>query len=323
MNLEWGGGHEGLSSGGARFASSLRCSFVVTLLLAFPGLTPEATAPPSIILPNSATKAPEDPTPRSSSFIAVRHPFGVGERFVYDIRWGVITAGSASLEVRAQVERNSRPAYHLVATARSNRLIDAFYKVRDSNEAWLDMQTLVSHGYEQHLREGPRYWVDESVVFNHEQRRCYIVEVKKDQREERQAAIPPNVLDIFSSFYYVRTQPLEVGRRLVLDVSTSGKTWPLVVEVKRRETVRVPAGRFECFLLEPSLRERGLFIKKGKRLEVWITVDERRMPVLMRSEVFIGHVSAELVGAKMVPLALEQGELDVAELSGGARSVEK
>lgn len=226
-------------------------------------------------------------------------PFGVGERFVYDIRWGFLTAGSASLEVREEVKMDGRPAYHLVAAARSNSVIDAFYKVRDSNEAWLDVQSLASHGYEQHLREGPRFWVDERVVFHQQTRRCHIVEVTKGGREERQADIPHNVLDVFSSFYYVRASPLKVGRRFVMDVNTSGKNWPLVVEVKGLEIITVPAGRFTCFRVEPSLRERGLFIKKGKRLEVWITADERRLPVLMRSEVFIGHVSAELIEAKM------------------------
>ena len=56
-----------------------------------------------------------------------------------------------------------------------------------------------------------------------------------------------------------------------------------------------------CYRVEPVLRERGIFISKGKKLEVWLTADARHMPVLMRSEIFIGHVSAELVRQKTLP----------------------
>ena len=55
------------------------------------------------------------------------------------------------------------------------------------------------------------------------------------------------------------------------------------------------AGKFLCYRVEPILREKGIFISKGKKIEVWMTADARHMPVLMRSEIFIGHVSAELV----------------------------
>ena len=42
------------------------------------------------------------------------------------------------------------------------------------------------------------------------------------------------------------------------------------------------------------MRERGLFIQKGKKMQVWLTADEKKMPVKMRAEIFIGHVTAEL-----------------------------
>ena len=57
----------------------------------------------------------------------------------------------------------------------------------------------------------------------------------------------------------------------------------------------MPAGTFDCFLVEPQLRTPGMFIAKGKKLQVWLTADDRHMPVRMRTEVFFGHVVADLV----------------------------
>jgi hypothetical protein len=47
-------------------------------------------------------------------------------------------------------------------------------------------------------------------------------------------------------------------------------------------------------IVEPLLAEgTGLFVKEG-RLKIWLTDDERRIPVRMRSKVAIGSVSADL-----------------------------
>jgi hypothetical protein len=45
--------------------------------------------------------------------------------------------------------------------------------------------------------------------------------------------------------------------------------------------------------VEPVLKYPGIFENKGK-LTVWVTDDQRRIPVLMRSKILIGAISAVL-----------------------------
>jgi hypothetical protein len=66
----------------------------------------------------------------------------------------------------------------------------------------------------------------------------------------------------------------------------------------KRETIKTKAGKFKCVVVEPFMREEGIFIQKGRKLQIWMTDDERKIPVQMRVEVFFGHVSARL--AKML-----------------------
>ncbi|MBI4667829.1 MAG: DUF3108 domain-containing protein [Elusimicrobia bacterium] len=56
----------------------------------------------------------------------------------------------------------------------------------------------------------------------------------------------------------------------------------------------MPAGEFHCLVVEPSLRGEGIFIQKGKSMQIWLTDDSRKIPVLVKAEVFIGSVRAEL-----------------------------
>ena len=90
---------------------------------------------------------------------------------------------------------------------------------------------------------------------------------------------------------------------LVASASQDGtvRVWNVdgtVVRVLRRETVKTRAGAFPCVVVEPALRDEGIFIQKGRKLQIWLTDDARKVPVLMRVEVFFGHVTASL--AKML-----------------------
>ena len=224
----------------------------------------------------------------------------VDEQLSYAIKWGIVHAGTSSLSVQGVEDVAGQPAYHIVSEARSAAVIDAFYKVRDRNESWMDTRQPRSLKYARNIREGS-YRIKEVITLDQEKRRFSEVSERldKNRRETTEGDITPNVLDVLSSLYYVRTLPLEVGKEFVIDVHSSDKVWPLVLKVKGRETVRVHAGKFDCYRVEPVLREAGIFIAKGKKLEVWITADEKRLPVLMRAEIFIGHVAAELVNAKV------------------------
>jgi hypothetical protein len=165
--------------------------------------------------------------------------------------------------------------------------------VRDLNESWVDAMTLSSLGYSKKLREG-KFFRDEWVAYDSPNRRFSSRTVNRDSTfSVTSGTIPAAVQDILSSLYYVRSQPLEPGSSVVLDVNTK-ENWPLVVRVVRRETVRTPAGTFKTVLVEPGIREEGIFIQKGKNLQIWLTDDARRVPVLMKVEVFFGHVTARL-----------------------------
>jgi len=222
--------------------------------------------------------------------------FKAPETLEFVVKWGVVTAGRSSLRIEGVDVIDGRPAYHIVSTARSVGVVDTFARVDDLNESWLDIDSLTTVRYTKRLREG-KYKMDESVTMDQPRGRWSrdSFRLDKNKQEVKDGELPSNALDVLGSLYYVRAQPLEVGQVFTMDVLSSDKIYPLTLTVKKRETVKVPAGKFDCFLVEPVLRGTGIFITKGKKLEVWMTADSRRMPVKMRSEVFFGHVVADLV----------------------------
>ena len=219
------------------------------------------------------------------------------EQLSYDVSWGIMAVGQSTLGVREVVRFNGVPAYHVVSEAKSNAFCDTFYKVRDLNESWMDARTITSLGYSKKLREG-HFFRDEWVLYDKPASRFLSKKTDRDGTFTWSAGtIPVQVQDILSSLYYVRSHQLEPGTEVVVDVNTK-RTWPLVIRDLRRETVKTAAGTFHCLVVEPALREEGIFIQKGRKLQIWLTDDARKVPVLMRVEVFFGHVTASL--AKML-----------------------
>ena len=178
-------------------------------------------------------------------------------------------------------------------TAFSATVIDAVFKVRDINQSWLDVADLYSHGYDQSVREG-NYKRDEWVTFDYAAKKYKGQVQKKHDPRKISGPLDIKVLDMLTSLYYVRAQKLEVGHDVVLDIVNREKQYPLIVKVLKKETVKTPAGKFNCIVVEPQIRGEGIFVAKGKSLKVWLTDDKYKMPVKMEAEVFIGSVYAEL-----------------------------
>src|SRR5438105_1459563 len=109
-------------------------------------------------------------------------PFRAGEKLTFAIRWGVVKGGYATLGVPSIDIIDGQPAYHILAEARSTAMVDAFYKVRDKNEAWMDTALPRSLRYSKKIHEG-KYSVDEVVELNQAARTYHLTEIRHDKND--------------------------------------------------------------------------------------------------------------------------------------------
>ncbi len=242
--------------------------------------TPDAELGSTIALP---------PAGAQEILPAPGNPVRAGESLRFSVQYGVIKAGSAWLEVPEIKEYNGHTAYALVARAESNGFFSSIYKVRNRIESMWDKDSLYSLRYAENRREG-KFRAKSEMLFDYPN-----LQARYDNGKVY--PIPPQVQDALSSFYYTRFQALPVGGSIVFDYHASRKSQPLEVKILGRERVKVPAGTFDCIAIEPILKAGGIFKNKG-RLVIWITNDERRIPVLMKSKVLIGSISVVLQEAK-------------------------
>lgn len=219
--------------------------------------------------------------------IVENRAFSVGESLMFNVSYGFLKAGEAVMEIPELEEISNRECYRIRFEVNSVGLFSLFYRVEDWYETCLDVKGIFPWRYEQHIREGS-YRRDVEAEFdqmNHVAR--------TDQGEY---PIPPYVHDIVSALYYVRTQTFQdarPGEKLHLHQFYKDSTYTLDVKFLGRQRVKVDAGEFRCIIVEPLVMEGGLFKHSG-RIIIWMTDDDRRIPIKVSTKVPVGSIKAEL-----------------------------
>jgi hypothetical protein len=217
-------------------------------------------------------------------------PWRIGEYFQFSIEWNGLNGGSSLMQVQNLHTVDGHRAYRIVSKTESNSFVSKFYKVRDRAESYIDAESLFSRRFVKHLREGG-YKQDLDVRFDQERHQAIYADGPT-------LDVPAGVHDVLSAFYYVRTQPLANGATLSIPTHDNRKSYVMEVKVLRRERIEVPAGKFDCVLVEPVLKSEGVFKASGSIL-VWLSDDARRIPVLVKSKVPVGSISVSLTDMRL------------------------
>lgn len=239
--------------------------------------------------------------PASSSAPAAVAGMVNGETLEYDIYWGVIYVGRSYLKIEKTVLISSRPAWHIIEETRSGSFLANFYKVEDRNDSWMDAAGLHSYGYYKKISEG-KHFFNEWVIFDSAGGRFYGKKMnRKHQVSDLEGPLDKPVNDMLSAVYRIRTMTVTPGSKVEMDVNTK-RNWRLTVKAWKREKISTEYGKKKCILVEPMAGEDGLFVAKaGKRLLVWITDDELRVPMMLKAEISIGSITAKLVRRTIKP----------------------
>jgi len=218
-------------------------------------------------------------------------PFRLGEKLTFDVRYEFVKAGVATLEVKEITQCGSRSTcFRVVSEARSTMPFSLVFEVKDRVESFIHVDSLYTLRYVKTLKEG-NYEAYETVDFDQ-------VRHTATYPDGEVIEVPARVQDVLSSLYYIRAMDLEVGRSIFINNHADEKNYALEVNVLRIEEIKVPAGTYECYVLEPILRASGIFQHKG-RLTVWISTDPSRIPVMMKSKILIGSINAVLTDTKI------------------------
>jgi hypothetical protein len=223
--------------------------------------------------------APAAATPPPPDF-----PFKEGEKLSYSAKLGMLTLGSATLEVVSIDTVRGVESFRLRFRLKGKT---AFYSLDDVLESWVGTSDLNSRRFVQDFLENDK-------------RRHRTYEIYPDSGYFRQQgldttfATPAEPLDDAGFFYFVRVTPLEVGKKYRYDRYFRKEKNPVAIEVLKREKMELPDGtKVQCLVLHPIIDTKGLFSKRSET-RLWLTDDARRLPVQVRTKFPFGTITLRL-----------------------------
>jgi hypothetical protein len=236
-------------------------------------------------------------TQKKEESLSTHWPFGVGEKFKIALRWGLIEGGVVNIEVMSPKEISGKPALHFRGEVRSSKVMNLAYKIDNTIESWVDLQTLLPLRQEIRQLESGR-WGRRVVLFDSDKRKSKFYEhiTRKDGRIDevsRSDKISRGAQDIFSALYFYRfVHHLPAGFRY--PVHDKAKNWYVEMQYLKTETLRVPAGSFQTRKYRVHLRLDGHLESRGD-IHVWVSDDDKKHLVRFQSKIKVGSVSGDLV----------------------------
>jgi len=166
--------------------------------------------------------------------------------------------------------------------------------VRDRAESFLDAEHLYSHYFSIDQEEGS-YRGRKKIFFDQTAHRAIYI---KNQRAPREFSIPSQVQDSLSLLYALRTFSLHIGTPVYLEAFDNRKSWKIMVQVLKKEDLELYSGEVvKTILVKPLMPFDGIFKRKGD-LSIWLSDDQKKIPVKMESETAIGSIQATLIDVK-------------------------
>lgn len=210
----------------------------------------------------------------------------VGERLRYDARFGIINIGGAELSVAGLDTLQGTDALHVRFVVDGGNFL---YQLHNEWDSWIALDGFTSRRFVQDHHEGGRHYRNAYDIF-------------PDSGFYRQEGVDTTLatsrlpLDDAAFFYFIRTVPLEPGQRYEFDRYFKPDRNPVILEVVGRDTLDVPAGRFDCLLLRPIIKGGGIFREKADG-RIWVSNDKRRLVVQIKSRFYFGSLTFRLTDA--------------------------
>ncbi len=230
-------------------------------------------------------------------------PFQDGEKLTYQASWAGIPAATAVVEFHRN--RKDPSADRAEVTVETSKLADVFFKMRDYVRERFSADSITPQ--EMYIRQSENKRFDEYTV-TFDRPKALVTAVKKNNHGSFTREFKGSTqYGILSGTVMALSQALKPGDRLAFDVVTGSNRYVFEFHVDGRERIRVPVGDFDAIKITPTVlyMSDGNMRSEAREVEVWVSADQRHLPLRVQAAAFIGSVRADLVKIDGAPARTE------------------
>ena len=211
-------------------------------------------------------------------------PFPVGERLSFKAKYGIFSVGNATMEVIGIDTVHNVETVHIRFRITGGAL---WYHLDQTIESWVGRYDFRSR----------RFSSVQDERDTHREHRYEIFPDSGFYREEGRDTTFATVLeplDDAAFLYWIRTVPLEIGKRYEYPRYFRPDRNPVIIEVLGRERVSVAGKKWQALVVRPKIPQgRGIFAEKSET-HIWLSDDPQRIVLAIQSNFSFGQVTLKL-----------------------------
>ncbi len=213
----------------------------------------------------------------------------------YSAEWRLIEAGRVKIEVQpAQVR--GEPGRQIEVRLQTVGLVSRLYRVDNRYQVNLSEEYCAADVHAISKERGRHR--ETRISFDPVEKKATYHEQDLNRNTvvlEKEISTPACTHDVIGGLFALRSKKIDLGQWIEMPVSDGKKSVMARVEAQERETVRTKAGTFSTIRYEAYLFNGVLYSRRG-RLQIWITDDDRRLPVQFRFRLgfAVGTLTIEL-----------------------------
>lgn len=235
--------------------------------------------------------------------LCVPHKFNFksGEKITYRAvyNWGFIWINAGDVEFLVlDTVLQGKQVTHFKSQGWSLKQYDWFFKVRDRFESIID-SSFQPIWFERDTYEGG-FMVYNRYDFYPDKKSVVIASQTSDRPFELDTLELKNcTFDVLSAIYYCRTLDFDSykkGDKIPLTMAIDNDVFDLYIRYLGRERLLTHDGKVYNTIRFSAMLVEGTIFKGGEDLNVWVTDDRNRVPLLVEAKILVGSVKAVITG---------------------------
>ena len=191
-----------------------------------------------------------------------------GEKYNYNVFFGPIKMGKASIETKPIELINNQEVYHFNFSIKTSKLGDRLYKIRDEIHSWIDKEGLYLVKQEKKIREADFRRQSKTMIKNN-----------TAVTNEKEYTLPGKVVDPYGLIMILRNVniPEDTSKKiLTLD---EGKIREIEIKNTGYKSINTPYGKFNAYTYKPVYNGKSVLKNKGDMEISYAMIGDNTIPI--------------------------------------------
>lgn len=225
--------------------------------------------------------------------------FQRGEKITFRIHYGFINAGVAEMTIDDYMHyQNGRSCYKIDVVGRSTGWFNVVFPIYDVWGTYLDTAAVLPQKGYRYIQEA-KYRKYEEFVFDQLRDTVTYYGLDKETKrvkETKYYAVPNNVQDMVSGYYYFRTMDfnkMRPGDVFEVPAFFEEKIYHMRIRYVGKEEIKTAIGVKKAIVIAPIMPENTLFDGENS-IKAWFTDDKYKLPLKIKAQMYVGAVEVDI-----------------------------